>query len=368
MVLFAGLVTWPLRYSSHRLAAAVRLLAPFWFVVAGFAPPAFAQSGVKPLVQLAQAEAERTEKLIEGAKREGTATVYSSAATDDVAALAAAFEKKYGIKVRMWRSSSENIIQRAVAEARGGRFEVDVIETGGLAMEAMRREQLFREVNTPALSGLIPAAIPAHREWIGTRYNIFAAAYNTTLIKPDELPKRYDDLKDRRWRGKLGLEADDSDWFGAIVGALGEDKGLQLFRDIVAVNGMSVRKGHTLLANLVVSGEVPFALTTYVYKVEQLRKRGAPLAWLLIPPAFARLEGAGVARRAAHPNAAALYLEFLLTDAQELLRDRDFAPTRGKAAALPDGASIGFIDPAEGLDQYQKWSRYFREIVINQAR
>src|SRR5262249_2299691 len=98
------------------------------------------------------------------------------------------------------------------------------------------------------------------------RFNIFVAAYNTGLIKKDELPKRYGDLLDRRWAGKLGVEAEDSDWFGAVVSALGEDKGLKLFRDIVAANGISVRKGHTLLANLVVTGEVPLALTAYAYK------------------------------------------------------------------------------------------------------
>jgi hypothetical protein len=69
---------------------------------------------------------------------------------------------------------------------------------------------------------------------------------------------------------------------------LGEDKGLKLFRDIVAANGISVRKGHTLLANLVVTGEVPLALTAYAYKAEQLRKSGAPIGWFVIPPGVAR--------------------------------------------------------------------------------
>ncbi len=280
--------------------------------------------------------------------------------------IAAAFEKKYGVKVRLWRGSSENIVQRAVVEARGGRFDADVIETGGLAMEAMQRERLFLEVKTPALAELVPAAIPPHREWIGTRFNIFAAAYNTELVK--ELPKGYPDLMDRKWKGKLGVEAEDSDWFGAVVGALGEDQGLELFRAIVASNGISVRKGHTLLANLVVSGEVPFALTTYVYKVEQLKKGGAPIAWLAVPPAVARFEGAGVARRAAHPNGAILFFEFMLSDAQELLRARDFFPASRNATMLPGGASLTFLDPAKGLDENQKWSKYFREIMINQAR
>jgi len=308
---------------------------------------------------------DRIEKLVAGAKKEGTVSVYSSAATEDLAALTAAFEKKYGVKVRVWRSSSENIVQRAVVEARGGRFDADVFETGALAMESMRREQLFQEIKSSALSELVPAAVLPHREWIGTRFNIFVASYNTRLIKREELPKGYDDFLDRRWKGKLGVEAEDSDWFGAVVGELGEERGLKLFRDIVAANGISVRKGHTLLANLVVSGEVPFALTTYAYKVEQLRKSGAPLDWLVIPPGVARFEGAAVARRSPHPHAAILFFEFMLTDAQELLRERDFFPASRNAKALPSGVSITFVDAAKALDENQKWSKHYRDIVIN---
>jgi iron(III) transport system substrate-binding protein len=268
----------------------------------------------------------------------------------------------------VWRGSSENIVQRAIAEARGARFDADVFETGATAMESMHREKLLREVKTSALSELVPAAILPHREWIGTRFNVFAAAYNTTLVKKDELPKSYHDLLDRRWKGKLGMEAEDSDWFGAVVTELGENEGLKLFRDIVAANGISVRKGHTLLANLVVSGEVPFALTTYAYKVEQLRKSGAPIEWFVIPPGVARFEGAGVARRAPHPNGAILFFEFMLTDAQDLLRDRDFFPASRKLRPLPSGVPLTFLDPAKGLEDNQKWSRYYRDIIINQAR
>src|SRR5262249_31328970 len=188
-----------------------------------------------------EAAPDRMDKLVAGAKKEGTVTVYSSAAVDDLAVLIAAFEKKYGVKVRLWRGSSENILQRAVTEARGGRFDADVFETGSLAMESMRREQLFQAVRSPAFAELVPAAGPARREGIGTRINVFTAAYNTGLVKKDELPKRYDDLTDRRWKGRLGVEAEDSDWFGGVVGELGEERGLKLFRDIVAANGISVR-------------------------------------------------------------------------------------------------------------------------------
>src|SRR5947207_328758 len=102
--------------------------------------------------------ADRTQKLIEGGKKERTFTIYSSATTEDMAALTSAFEKKYGVKVQLWRASSENIIQRAVTEARGGRFAVDVIETDDTAMEALHRENLLQVVKTPLLQDLIAQA------------------------------------------------------------------------------------------------------------------------------------------------------------------------------------------------------------------
>jgi iron(III) transport system substrate-binding protein len=353
-------------FSPPSRALTVRGLALFG-LLAMFAAPAFGQAGAT--AELARyAGADRNEMLIAGARREGMVTVYTSAAPDDAAALAAPFEKKYGVKVQLWRSSSENIVQRSVVEARGRRFDADVFETGALAMESLHRELMLQEVKTSALSGLVPAAVTPHREWIGTRFNIFAASYNTRLIKPDEVPKRYDDLLDRRWKGKLGVEAEDSDWFGAVVSELGEERGLKLFHDIVATNGISVRKGHTLLASLVVSGEVPFALDAYAYKVEQLRKSGAPLEWFVMPPGAARFEGVGVARRAAHPHAAILFFEFMLTDGQDILLERDFFPASRKTKPIPGGIALTFIDGAKGLDQNQKWSRYFRDIVINQAR
>src|SRR5260221_7676343 len=136
------------------------------------------------------------------------------------------------------------------------------------------------------------------------------------------------------------MRGEDSQWYGAFMHHLGEDRGLNLFGPFVTANGISVRKGHTLLANLIISGEVPFAITTYAYRVEQLKKKGAPVDWFALPPVIARFEGVGVARRAPHPDAAVLFFDFMLTDAQELLRNRDYFPATRQARPLPDGISV----------------------------
>ena len=72
------------------------------------------------------AGADRMQKFIEGAKKEGELTIYTSAQVDDMGALVAAFEKKYGVKVNVWRSAREKVLQRAVTEARGNRHDADV--------------------------------------------------------------------------------------------------------------------------------------------------------------------------------------------------------------------------------------------------
>ena len=136
--------------------------------------PTMAQvkSGPPSTSMAAYQGADRLQRLIEGAKKEGTITVYHSSPVEDMRAFTGAFEKKYGIKVQTWRSNSENILRRAVTEARARRFEVDIIETNSPELEALHREKLLQEVKSPYLTDLIPQSIPPHREWIGIRLNI----------------------------------------------------------------------------------------------------------------------------------------------------------------------------------------------------
>src|SRR5258705_10698445 len=98
-----------------------------------------------------------------------------------------------------------------------------------------------------------------------------------------------------------------------VVKGLGEEAGLRTFREIARVNGFSVRKGHTLLAGLVGSGEVAFALTTYSHGAEKMKQRGAPVEWYAIEPAIGRANGVAMTKKPAHPYAAALFVDFVLS-------------------------------------------------------
>jgi iron(III) transport system substrate-binding protein len=306
--------------------------------------------------------AERLKRLAEGAKKEGVVSIYTSMPLDDMAALTSAFEAKYGVKAKVWRSGSEKILQRGLLEAKANRFEVDVFETNSPETEVLSREKVLIAGNSPFLNELIPQAIPSHKEWIATRLNIFTCAYNTKLVKKEELPKTYQDLLDPKWKGKLSVEADDSDWLAETVMKMGEEKGLALFREIARKNAVSVRKGHTLLSNLVASGEVPLALTVYNYKIEQMKNSGAPIDWFALDPTIARPNANGVARNAPHPHAALLFQDFELSEGQQILGKRDFIPTSTKVPSTLNKMPLIFANPKTTLDDGQKWNKIYDDI------
>jgi len=338
---------------------------------AGFAMPVLAQ--VKANATAADvanyAGADREQKLIEGAKKEGTLEIYTSAQSDDMGALVSAFEKKYGVKVNVWRASSEKVLQRAVTEARGNRHTVDVCETNGPEMEALSREKLLEKVKSPYLADLIAPALRPHGEWVGTRLNVFVQAYNTQAIKKEELPKTWEDLANPKWKGKLGIEQEDSDWLAGEFAELGEAKAMKVFKDIVDKNGVSVRKGHTLLAQLVVSGEIPMALTVYNYKAEQLKNKGAPIDWFSIGPAIARPNGVGVLRKAPHPHAAVLFYDFEISpEGQKILAGRDFVPTSKKVDTPLNKIPMKFVDARVQLDEFQKWEKLYADLFTKGAK
>jgi iron(III) transport system substrate-binding protein len=312
--------------------------------------------------------ADRAQMLLDGAKREGELTLYTSMQVDSIAPLQKAFEAKYGVKIRSWRGSGKDILRRAMVESAANRNDVDILESDGFALEALVRENLLQEVRSPYLADLIPEALQPHGQWVGTRLNIFTGVYNTNLVKKESLPTTYEDLRAPAYKGMLGIEADDYDWFGMLVGLLGEDKGLQLFRDIVRANGMSVRKGHTLLTNLVAAGEVPIGLTVFMQNADVARKAGAPVDWFLIPPTIARPNAIAMARRSPHPHAALLFYDFMLSEGQEIMLGREFVPTSRKIPSVLDRIKVSFVSPALVLDQGAKWQQRYSDIVLNGAR
>jgi len=309
---------------------------------------------------------DRMDTIVEAAKQEGGLTLYTTIAEKDLSTLVKPFEVKHGVPVTVWRAGTDKVLQRTVLEASAGRHDVDVIHFGAPEMEALSREQILLAVSSPLHKDLQPGSVPPHREWAATLLSVWVQVYNTRLVKKEDLPKTYADLLDPKWKGKLGIEAKNQDWFASMVDIMGGgEAGLKFFSDLIATNGVSVRHGHTLLHNMVISGEVPLALTIYNYMPEQAKKQGAPVEWFALEPAVARANAVGIARRAPHPNAALLFYEYILGEGQQHLASLDYVPSNVHVDSPLTGVRIVQVDPVRSLDEADRWIALFDDTLMN---
>ena len=293
-----------------------------------------------------------------------TVVLYTSLAPTESGPLAQAFEKKTGIKVEVWRALSEKVVQRALTEARAKRYAVDVIETNGPEMEMLAREQLFAELKSPYLADLPPAAIPKHRQWIPDRLNFFVVGYNTQKVRRDELPKDYRGFLDAKWKGRLGIEATDSEWMATLVKRWGERDGFDYFRKLAEMRP-DVRKGHVLLAELIAAGEIPVGLTVYNSNAESFKRKGAPIDWLPVQPVVARPQGIAILKNAPHPPAAQAFVDFVLSpEGQELFNSMGRVPVSTKVKTHLNQFEYTLVDAAIVLDEQEKWTREWDKLFI----
>jgi iron(III) transport system substrate-binding protein len=308
--------------------------------------------------------ADRDSRLLENARKEGAVVLYTSLAPTESGPLGQAFEKKTGVKVEIFRTISEKVVQRALTEARARRFAFDVVETNGPEMEIMARETLFGEFYSPHLADLPPSAIPAHRQWIADRVNFFVVAFNTGKVKREELPQSYTGFIDPKWKGRLGIEATDAEWMATLIKKWGEPAGMAYFRKLADMKP-DVRKGHVLLAELIAAGEIPVGLTVYNSNAESLKRRGAPIDWAPVEPVVARAQGIALARNAPHPHAALLFVDFVLSlEGQELLASMGRVPVSTRVKTELNRFPYTMVDPVTVLEEQEKWNKLWESLFI----
>ncbi len=309
--------------------------------------------------------ADRDKRVLEKAKQEGTVSVYTSLSPTDAKPIVAAFEARYGVKVEMWRGQSEGVVQRVLSEARAKRSGVDVVETNGPEMESLAREQVLSEFYSPSFKDLPPEVFPKHHLWVPDRLNFYVVAYNTNKVRPEEIPKTYEGFLDPKWKGRLTLEANDSEWMGGLVHVWGEKRAMDFFRRLVELKP-ELRKGHILLMQLIASGEVEVGLAAYYGNAASAKLRGGAVGWAAVDPVIARPQGIGISRTAPHPNAALLFADFMLSpEAQNILGERGRGPV--SRAAKSDTSSMKYVmsDPSLILDESGKWEPLWEKFFMS---
>jgi iron(III) transport system substrate-binding protein len=306
---------------------------------------------------------------VAAARKEGTLTLYTTIAEKDLPTLLKPFESKYGIKVTIWRAGTSNVLQRAVQETAAKKYDVDVIHIGSPEMEALAREQILLPITSPVQNDLQAGSVPAHHQWAATLLSVWVQAYNTKLIKKDQLPKTYKDLLDPKWKGKLGIEGKDEDWFASVVDIMGGgETGLKFFRDLMATNGLSVRQGHTLLNNLVISGRGAARAQHLQLHAGAGEEEGRADRLVRARTGDCAFERGRRRQACAAPECGHAVLRLSARRRPAVLRQHGLRAQQHPGAVTAEGIRIVQANPARSLDESDKWTSLFEQVVVRRAK
>ena len=287
---------------------------------------------------------ERTNTLLDLAKKDGTLSLYTS--NTDMDDVVKAFEDKYGLKVETYRANSETVLQRVLQEASANYQGADLIETNAGELNAMQQRQLLY----PYQGELRDKVRPEGRKdgWTADRFNAFVIGWNTSKVPAGTEPQSLKDLAEPQWKGRVGLEIGDVDWFAAMYNyyksqGSSDDEVMSFFHQLAA--NSKIAKGHTVMGELLSAGQFDVAASIYSHTVDNAAEKGAPVSWRKngkpVEPVVLRPNGAGLMKSAKHPAAAMLFLDFLLTDGQKAIAgrepDRSDSHGPGSAGRRPDG-------------------------------
>jgi iron(III) transport system substrate-binding protein len=260
---------------------------------------------------------EREKKLVEGAKAEGEMVWYTNSGVDNANRYVQAFKKAYPfIDARFWRAKSRDVAQKFLTESRGGISVADVVKTTTDLLPSLFERNLIGRYESP-----IRAGYPAQAKgalWTSTNYEFRVFGYNPKMVARQDVPKTWDELLNPRWTGQILFDESSLEEVLALRGTWGKDRTVAYLNKLRPQ--LLIRRGRDNIANLMMAGEAPLAVTIYPYNAETLRAQGAPIDWVAPDVITTLVYPLTLPRSSPHPYAAALFYDFLLSDAgQQML-------------------------------------------------
>src|SRR5262245_44353554 len=315
--------------------------------------------------------ADRDKILLEGAKREGQVTFYTSN-TWMAGHVTEEFGKKYPfIKPQVWRSDSKELLKRLTDELAAGRFIADVVETSPDYMTLMVAAGGFQEVLSPELAPYDDntkfKGKNGYLHWTSRELYI-SLGFNSKIIPPNEAPKTMKDLLDSKWKGKMSIAGTTTgtQWIGAIVETFGRE-----FLEKLAAQEINVQNiSGAALAQLVASGEVPLSPTIFNSNIAVAKEKGAPVEWRPIDPVIATTGTSGMVAKAPNPHAALLFLDFLHSkEGQQAVLKGGLSSARHDVGNIEHKFKKVYIEsrypPDEMERKFNEWEGYKRKLFIS---
>ena len=306
--------------------------------------------------------------LLAAAQKEGPLVVYSSMNEQEGLPLFKIFTDATGIKVNYVRGSDTQLMGRTAIEFRTKLKAWDIIQTTTInKMPA----PMLAQVDLPEGKALSPDAIAPDRRWYGMYANYNGPAYNTKLVKREELPKTYEEfLTKKQWANRVAIDGTDNEWLKAMFVHYGEQRATEIIKGIVATLNPVVTDGHLALARATGAGEYAISLNNYVNLSMNVKLAGGPIDVWAMDPVALMFGQVGVSALAPNPNAAKLAANFMISqeapavhrqvrppaDTQRRHRQsarhrRDAQAEKGHPGAADAGGGKGLAAPVPGTVQ-----------------
>ena len=301
----------------------------------------------------------RSIALVESAKKEGKMVFYTSVETEFARSLTSAFEAKYPfIKTDIFRSTHDKIFSRMNIERQTSTFTADVVSVGEFETYHMQKRGFIAPYKSPFAAAYPEGFKDPNGYWTDLYDNLIVTAYNTSRVKREEIPKRYEDLLQPRWKGRMVLDQNEDRWFANMLYLMGEKKGME-FMQALAKQDVAIRNGRSLVTQLMSAGEFDLQIVAYWYRPHLMKKKGAPVDWVGFEPAIVALHPISVIDKAPHPNAAKLFIDFALSDEGQTIfiqRGRESAKPGLKPEGYPSHLKVApsRVQLAEKLQDYTR--------------
>jgi len=305
--------------------------------------------------------------LIAKAREEKDLVWYTTTSAGDNQAIIAGFTRKYPfLKAQTLRTTGEKLRQRVLAEAAAGQFFSDVVSVSGLEMGVMKSKNLLQTYVPPEAENYPAGAKDRDGYYTAIYARNFVIGYNTAMIPEKDRPKDWPDLVEPRWKGKFGIDEEEFEWYGTIIDYWGREKAIKYMKALAAQQPQ-LRRGHSLLAQLMAAGEFPMALV-FPFEIEQLKRRGAPVDWSATSdPIVTSINVVALSAKAPHPNGAKLLINYILSEeGQNIIRDVSRVPVRPGVKPLAPKLDqltlkIRYV-PADMFRKIPEYEKEFREI------
>lgn len=278
----------------------------------------------------------QSKEIVEGAKKDGQLVFYAGIPVPDAQAILAAFEKKYPfIKTTFYRSTGPALVARIQTEQRAGQTVWDVMNSTGFEPYVLVEQGYFGKYESPERKHFPEGHKDSEGYWATMYTSPNLMSYNTRLVSSKDLPKDYLDLLDPKWKGKLGLDSSDFEWYANLKKLWGNEKA-RGFLDGLRKQDVRLIQGRTLLTELLGTGEFAVLVNNYLQNVVEAKRKGNAVDFLALDPVIAGSGLVGINKTAPHPAAARLFVDFVLSkEGQELIVKTDRSSVRKDVAGNP---------------------------------